>query len=51
MGALKGICIGRGGLSLNHLFFIDDCILFGTASNSEAEGLLDVISIYEQASG
>lgn len=50
MGALKGMCIGWGRLTLNHLFFVDDCILFGTVLNSRAEGLLDVISTYEQAS-
>lgn len=36
---------------LNHLFFADDYILFGTALTLEAEEALNVVSTYKEASG
>ncbi|KAK5784761.1 hypothetical protein PVK06_039291 [Gossypium arboreum] len=48
---IRGTPIGRGKFSVNHLFFADDCILFGDASKEGANMVRSVISEYEQASG
>ncbi|KAF5481319.1 hypothetical protein F2P56_001980 [Juglans regia] len=35
----KGVTVVRGGLRVNHLLFVDDCILFGRASVEEWRSL------------
>ncbi|XP_012435546.1 uncharacterized protein LOC105762197 [Gossypium raimondii] len=50
-GKMLGAPIGREKFSVNHLFFADDCILFGDASNEGAEVVRTVIHEYEVASG
>ncbi|KAH1122863.1 hypothetical protein J1N35_006023 [Gossypium stocksii] len=42
--------IGRERFFINHLFFVDDCILFGDASNERAKVVGDVIKEYETIS-
>lgn len=34
-GITKGVTVSMGGISVNHLLFADDCILFGRAKTEE----------------
>ncbi|KAK5846027.1 hypothetical protein PVK06_002293 [Gossypium arboreum] len=48
---MRGASVGRERFSINHLFFADDCILFGDASCEGARVVWDVIREYEMISG
>ncbi|KAA3469410.1 reverse transcriptase [Gossypium australe] len=48
---MRGTPIGKERFFITHLFFTDDCILFGDASNKGASMVRDVIRDYEMASG
>ncbi|XP_042962692.1 uncharacterized protein LOC122296963 [Carya illinoinensis] len=48
---IKGVQVARGGTSINHLLFADDCILFGKAKIAEWRRLQEVLQVYERASG
>ncbi|KAA3458346.1 reverse transcriptase [Gossypium australe] len=50
-GSMEGAPIGRGRLSINHLFFADDCILFGDATLEGARAVHEVIKEYERNAG
>ncbi|KAA3481168.1 reverse transcriptase [Gossypium australe] len=50
-GSMEGAPIGRDRLSINHLFFADDCILFGDASLEGANVVHEVIKEYERTTG
>ncbi|KAH1090505.1 hypothetical protein J1N35_017762 [Gossypium stocksii] len=50
-GIMRGAFIGRERLSINHLFFVDDCILFGDALEERAHIVRNLILEYEQVSG
>ncbi|KAA3478112.1 reverse transcriptase [Gossypium australe] len=50
-GLMEGAPIGRGRISINHLFFADDCILFGDASLEGARTVHKVINEYERNAG
>ncbi|XP_042972884.1 uncharacterized protein LOC122304684 [Carya illinoinensis] len=43
--------IGRGPIKLSHLFFVDDSLLFCQASPKELIKVIEILDIYEQASG
>ncbi|KAH1033107.1 hypothetical protein J1N35_045281 [Gossypium stocksii] len=48
---MRGAVIGRERYPINHLFFADDSILFGDASEEGANTMRNIITKYEQASG
>ena len=48
---IKGVSICRGGPRISHLFFADDSIIFCRASPDDSQALLNVLSVYERASG
>ncbi|KAA3465051.1 reverse transcriptase [Gossypium australe] len=50
-GRLLGAKVGRSNISVTHLFFADDSILFGKASTKGANTLKRVINDYEALSG
>ncbi|XP_016690615.1 uncharacterized protein [Gossypium hirsutum] len=50
-GRLVGATIGRERFAVNHLFFPDDCILFGDVSSEGAGVVREIIREYEKASG
>lgn len=49
--SIHGITVSRGGTSMSHLLFADDCLLFCKASLFEWLHLQDILLLYEQASG
>ncbi|KAF5451733.1 hypothetical protein F2P56_026813 [Juglans regia] len=49
-GVLTPIPIGRGPISMNHLFFTDDSLLFCQAEAEELSYVLNILDIYEKAS-
>lgn len=48
---LMGAPIGRGNLSISHLLFADDCIIFGDATIGGACSIRNILKEYELASG
>ncbi|XP_040996027.1 uncharacterized protein LOC121242200 [Juglans microcarpa x Juglans regia] len=50
-GGLTLVPIGRGPVSVNHLFFADDSLLFCKAKAEELRYVLNILDIYEKASG
>ncbi|KAA3477739.1 reverse transcriptase [Gossypium australe] len=50
-GRLKGTKVGRGNVAVSHLFFTDDCMLFGDASIEGASTMKAIIKEYELVSG
>ncbi|XP_021751079.1 uncharacterized protein LOC110716751 [Chenopodium quinoa] len=48
---IHGIKIGRHVNPISHLFFANDSLLFVRASKEEVEGVLEILSTYEVASG
>lgn len=51
IGLMKGILIGNGGLTINHLFFANDNILFGDATIEGAQRVHSIILEYKLISG
>ncbi|XP_057800052.1 uncharacterized protein LOC131015604 [Salvia miltiorrhiza] len=50
-GNLHGIQINRGGPTISHLMFADDCVFFCRASVLECTNLKRLLGDYERASG
>jgi hypothetical protein len=48
---IQGLAISRGGPRFSHLFFADDSIVFCRATSKECQVLIDVLKLYEDASG
>ena len=48
---MEGVAICRDALSLSHLFFADDNLIFYKASLEECNSLQRVLKVYEEASG
>ncbi|KAH1066243.1 hypothetical protein J1N35_031230 [Gossypium stocksii] len=48
---MKGAPIGRERFAINHLFFANDCILFGDASKDGAHIVRSILEEYEMVSG
>ena len=51
MGHIKGISICQNGPRLTHLLFADDSLIFCRAKESKCQKLLEVLAMYESASG
>ncbi|XP_028111659.1 uncharacterized protein LOC114309966 [Camellia sinensis] len=49
--SISGLKIRRTCLTLSHLFFADDAILFFKAKTFECESILEVLKVYSDASG
>ncbi|KAA3481443.1 reverse transcriptase [Gossypium australe] len=50
-GRIRGASVWRERISINHLFFADDCILFGDANQEGVHTVRDIIREYEMSSG
>ena len=48
---LRGVSICRRGPKISHLFFTDDSIIFGRASEAEGLEMLRILKVYEDSSG
>ena len=48
---LSGVSICRGCPKITHLFFADDSLLFCKANSQECQNLMDILQLYEAASG
>ncbi|XP_041027029.1 uncharacterized protein LOC121267249 [Juglans microcarpa x Juglans regia] len=48
---IQGVQFGRSKLSINHLFFADDSLLFCRANAMEWAKILDLLDLFERASG
>ena len=49
--AIHGIKISPRALTISHLFFADDSIIFTRATVEEGKEILEILKAYEQASG
>ncbi|KAA3482314.1 reverse transcriptase [Gossypium australe] len=50
-GLMRGASVGREMFSINHLFFADNCILFGDATQEGVCTVRDIIREYEKSAG
>ena len=50
-GKITGLPIAKGGTKINHLFFVDDSLLFCRANVSEWVHIQTILDLYEKASG
>ena len=48
---IRGFSLCQNGPRINHLYFADDTLLFCRASRGDLEAILQVLQLYEQASG
>ncbi|XP_062103477.1 uncharacterized protein LOC133814546 [Humulus lupulus] len=48
---IEGICFGRRGVKVSHLFFVDDNIMFLNADGNGSRALKDILHRYTTASG
>ena len=48
---ISGVSVCRGGPKISHLLFFDDSLLFCCASSAECHRLMEVLAMYERASG
>ena len=48
---MSGLSICRGSPMISHLFFVDDNLLFCKVSSQECQHLIDILRLYEAASG
>ena len=48
---IHGLKIGKKVNAISHLFFADDSLLFTRANEEEVEKVLDILAVYENASG
>ena len=49
-GVIHRVSISRSAPKLSHLFFVDDSLLFCRANVQECQKVLDILTLYEQAS-
>ena len=48
---LRGVSVCRRGPKISHLFFADDSLIFGRATEAEGLEILRILKVYESSSG
>lgn len=48
---IRGICVARGAPKVSHLLFADDSYIYCQATREEAVQVMEILAIFEQASG
>ena len=48
---LRGMSLCKEGPKITHLFFVDDSLLFCRAKDSDCQKVLNILTVYEEASG
>jgi hypothetical protein len=51
IGGISGLPITRGGVRLNHLFFLDDSLLFCRMNIDEWNNMQEILEMYEKSFG
>lgn len=51
MGCISSVAIGLGLVAINHLLFVDDCLLFCQANSIEWSNMVSRLNLYEHVSG
>ncbi|XP_026435525.1 uncharacterized protein LOC113333230 [Papaver somniferum] len=51
LGIISGVQICKNALSINHLIFVDDCMVFCKANPTEAQNLKNILNIFGDTSG
>lgn len=47
-GSIQGATIMRGGTSINHFLFTDDCILCSRATKDDWEKIQAILTLYKK---
>ena len=50
-GELRGVSLCKEGPKITHLFFADDSLLFCRATESDCQKVLNILTVYKEASG
>lgn len=51
MGALQGVTICPNALTIHHLLFVDDCLIFTKARREDCEMAKALLRFYDRALG
>ena len=51
LGKIRGVSLCRDGPKVSHLFLSDDSLLFCRANEQECKSVLEILDMYQQASG
>ncbi|XP_030941689.1 uncharacterized protein LOC115966629 [Quercus lobata] len=50
-GELRGVSLCKEGPKITHLFFVDDSLLFCRANDTDCQTVMNILTMYEEASG
>ena len=50
-GVIQGLRVCKTAPRVNHLFFADDSLIFSRATRADFEQIMEILQVYESASG